>query len=74
MPAASGDKWRSAKGADIRPGDRVRTPDGAEVTATRIEENFFGTDNMVALIEDTPKRWFKRPVMVDSDVEILVVD
>ena len=73
MPATSGDKWRSAKGADIRPGDRVRTSDGSEVTVSRIEENFFGTD-MLALIEDTPERWFKRPVTIDGDVEILAAD
>jgi hypothetical protein len=74
MSASSSGTWKSAKGGDIRPGDRVRTPDGAEVTATRIEANFFGTENMVALIEDTPDRWFKRPVMIDSDVEILAAD
>jgi hypothetical protein len=43
------------------------------VTVTRIEENFFGTD-MLALIEDTPERWFKRPVTADTDVEILATD
>ena len=72
MPAASGAEWRPAKGADIRPGDRVRTADGTEVTVSRIEAAFFGRDNMIALIEDTPERWFKRPVTVDADVEIMV--
>jgi hypothetical protein len=66
--------WRSAKGADIRSGDRVRTGDGAELTVSRVEPAFFGMDNMVALIEDTPERWFKRPLTVDTDVEILVPD
>jgi hypothetical protein len=74
MPATSRDNWRAAKGADVRPGDRVRTADGTEVTVSRIEAKFFGRDNMIALIEDTPERWFKRPVTVDSDVEILVTD
>ena len=39
---------------------------------SRIEAAFFGRDNMIALIEDTPERWFKRPVTVDADVEIMV--
>jgi hypothetical protein len=69
--AADGGAWRAAKGADVRPGDHVRTEDGTELTVTRVEEAFFGRDNMIAFIEDTPERWFKRPVMVDSDVEIL---
>jgi hypothetical protein len=74
MSAASSGTWKSAKGGDVRPGDRVRTADGAEVTVTRIEEKFFGTDNMIALIEDTPERWFKRPVTIDAEVEILAAD
>jgi hypothetical protein len=65
--------WRSAKGAEIRPGDRVRTSDGTELMVSRVEESFFGMDNLVALIEDTPERWLKYPVMVDADVEIEVV-
>ena len=73
MSASSSGTWKSAKGGDIQPGDRVRTSDGSEVTVTRIEENFFGTD-MLALIEDTPERWFKRPVTTDADVEILSAD
>jgi hypothetical protein len=71
MPAASSDEWRQAKGSEVRPGDRVRTADGTELTVSRIEPAFFGMENMVALIEDTPERWFKRPVSVDADVEIL---
>ena len=70
MAATSGN-WRSAKGSDVRPGDRVRTGDGTELIVSRIEASFFGRDNMIALIEDTPQRWFKRPLPVDADVEIL---
>jgi len=68
------DSWKPAKASDIQPGDRVRTADGTEVTATRIEQAFFGRENMIALIEDTPQRWFKRPVLLDADVEVLVTD
>jgi hypothetical protein len=74
MPTTSGSTWRPAKGADVRPGDRVRTADGTELTVSTIEPKFFGMDNMIAFIEDTPERWFKRPVTVDSDVEVLVTD
>jgi hypothetical protein len=66
--------WRPAKATEVQPGDRVRTADGTEVTATRIEAAFFGRDNMIALIEDTPERWFKRPMASDTDVEILGSD
>jgi hypothetical protein len=72
MALSSSESWRSAKGADIRPGDQIRTSDGMELTVSRIEASFFGRDNMIALIEDTPERWFKRPLTVDGDVEIRV--
>jgi hypothetical protein len=64
-------EWSAGKATDVRPGDRVRTEDGTEVVATRIEEAFFGREDMIALIEDTPERWFKRPIPVDANVEIL---
>jgi hypothetical protein len=66
--------WKPAKASDVQPGDRVRTADGSEVTATRIERPFLGRDNMVAFIEDTPERWFKRPAPLDADVDILAPD
>ena len=65
------DHWKIIKAADVRPGDRVRTADGTELTATRIEPAFLGRANMIAFVEDTPQRWFKRPVTVDADVEVL---
>lgn len=64
--------WRAAKGRDVRPGDKVRTPDGSELTVTRIEPQFFGIEDLIAFIEDTPQRWFKRPARLDGDVEILI--
>jgi hypothetical protein len=72
MAVSDGGQWRPAKGGDVRPGDRIRTPDGSELLVSRVEASFFGRDNMIALIEDTPERWFKRPVTVDADVEIQV--
>jgi hypothetical protein len=51
-------------------GDVVRTTKGDVVTVTRIETSFLGRPNMLAFIEDTADRWYKRPVAVDADVEI----
>ncbi len=56
--------------ADVRPGDLVRMPNGQEVLVSRIEAKFFGMDTMVALIEDTPERWFKQPARNGDDVEV----
>jgi hypothetical protein len=66
------DHWAHAKAADVQPGDRIRTADGTELVVTRIEPAFFGRADLVAFIEDTPERWFKRPVTIDADIEILV--
>jgi hypothetical protein len=56
--------------ADVLPGDRVRLESGEEVTATRIERGFMGSDSRLAFIEDTPERWYKRPVAVDAAVDV----
>lgn len=68
------DHWAHAKAADVQPGDRMRSADGTELVVTRIEPAFFGRPDLVAFIEDTPQRWFKRPMTIDADVEILVPD
>jgi hypothetical protein len=68
------ERWQATKVSDVQPGDRVRTANGTEVIATRIEQGFLGRPNMVAFIEDTPQRWFKCPVTVDGEVEVLVAD
>jgi hypothetical protein len=44
---------------------------GQEVLVSRIEASFLGRDNMVAFIEDTPDRWFKQPVQLAAEVEVL---
>jgi hypothetical protein len=68
------DSWQVVKATDVRPGQRVRTADGTELTATRVEHPFMGRDGMLAFVEDTESRWFKRPAPVDADVEILLSD
>lgn len=65
------DLWTSAPVVDVQPGDRVRLASGQEMLVSRIEPNFFGRENMVAFIEDTPERWFKQPVPNATEVEIL---
>jgi hypothetical protein len=62
--------WVEVKAADVKPGDRVRTPSGDELTVSRIEAPFLGRAEMIAFIEDTSDRWFKRPVPQDAKVEI----
>ena len=62
--------WQVVKASEVQPGQRVRTQDGTELTATRIEHPFMGREEMLAFIEDTDARWFKRPAPVGSDVEV----
>ena len=38
---------------------------------SRIEASFLGRENMVAFIEDTPDRWFKQPMPLAAEVEVL---
>jgi hypothetical protein len=63
--------WKTVKATEVRPGDRVRTADGTELEATRIESPFLGREGMLAFIEDTDERWFKRPTPADADVEVM---
>jgi hypothetical protein len=64
--------WRSAKAAEVKSGDVVRTERGEVVVVSHIESPFFGRSEMLAFIEDTPERWYKRPMPVDAAVEIRV--
>ena len=38
---------------------------------SRIEVPFLDRENMVALTEDTPDRWFKQPVPLAAEVQVL---
>ncbi len=66
------DQWQTRKASAVQAGQRIRTPDGAEMLASRIERPFLGRDNMLAFIEDTDDRWLKRPMPLDLDVEVLI--
>lgn len=65
------DSWETVKASEVRPGQRVRTADGTELVASRIERPFMGRDGMLAFIEDTEERWFKRPQPEDAEVQVL---
>jgi hypothetical protein len=68
--ATMSEPWMSVSVADVRTGDRVRLATGQELLVSRIEANFLGRETMIALIEDTPLRWFKQPVSTTAEVEI----
>ena len=61
-------KWTTVPATDVRIGDRIRTS-GLELTVTRIDVNFFGTD-MLAFVEDTDSQWIKAPSTPTSDIEV----
>ena len=65
------DQLSVIKAKDVQVGQRIRTPDGSELLVSRIEAPFLGRDDMIAFIEDTDQRWFKRPAPLDADVEVL---
>jgi hypothetical protein len=66
--------WRSGTAQEVQVGDVVRTENGEVVTVSQIEAAFFGMPAMIAFIEDTPQRWYKRPMPADAKVEIQVQD
>ena len=59
------------KTTDVRVGDRLRARSGVEMTVTRIDPSFFGSDEMVAFVEDTEQQWFKMPAPRDGEVELV---
>jgi hypothetical protein len=62
--------WKTVKADQVKEGDAVRTASGDVVMVSRIETSFMGMPNMLAFIEDTPDRWFKQPVLAESDIEV----
>ena len=62
--------WKTVTVSEVQPGDRVRLKSGEEVLVSRIEAPFLGRAEMVAFIEDTPTRWYKRPVPTNVEVEV----
>jgi hypothetical protein len=56
---------------EVRAGDRLRTRSGAELTVTRIDEEFMGRADMLAFVEDSEEQWFKMPALRDGEVELV---
>jgi hypothetical protein len=65
------ESWKQAKASEVVVGDVIKTQSGDVVKVSRIDESFMGNDAMLAFIEDTPERWYKRPARRDADLEIL---
>jgi hypothetical protein len=65
------ESWATMSAADVRPGDRIRLASGQEMLVSVIEPDFMGMAAMVAFIENTPTRWFKQPVPLTADVEVI---
>jgi hypothetical protein len=61
----------TVRGRDVRVGDRLLGPPGDDLTVTRIDSQFMGRPDMIAVVEDSAVRWLKRPLPLDSEVEIV---
>ena len=61
----------TVKATAVQLGDRLRARSGAELTVTRIDEEFMGRANMLAFVEDSEEQWFKMPALRDGDVELV---
>ena len=61
----------SVKATEVQLGDRLRARSGAELTVTRIDEEFMGRADMLAFVEDSEEQWFKMPALRDGDVELV---
>ncbi len=67
---AGNESWSSCRADEVASGSSVRLSSGEVVRATRIERPFLGMAEMLAFIEDTPQRWYKRPARIDAIVEV----
>jgi uncharacterized protein YacL (UPF0231 family) len=61
----------TVKATGVQLGDRLRARSGAELTVTRIDEEFMGRANMLAFVEDSEEQWFKMPALRDGEVELV---
>jgi hypothetical protein len=62
----------TVKASEVQLGDRLRARSGAELTVTRIDEQFMGRPDMLAFVEDSEEQWFKMPALRDGDVELVL--
>ncbi len=71
LPEHPSPVWVMKQAADVRPGDRVVSPRGEELTVTRIHDRFLGVQDLICLVEETPSRWLAEPLKTDAVVKIL---
>jgi hypothetical protein len=64
------ESWTTVPATDVRAGDRIRLETGVEMLVSRIEPRFLGLDGLIAVIEDTPARWYKHTLRVAAEVEV----
>jgi hypothetical protein len=64
------ESWTTVPATDVRAGDRIRLEAGFEMLVSRIEPRFLGLDGLIAVIEDTPARWYKHTLRAAAEVEI----
>ena len=58
------------KAIDVPVGTRIRLY-GQELTVTRKDHPFLGSDTMVLLVESTTERWHCLPAGVDTEVDVV---
>jgi len=60
--------WQTVEATSVRLGDRIRAH-GLQLTVTRIDSPFMGSEDFLAFVEDSDAQWLKLPVPVDATVE-----
>ena len=65
------DERTTVRADEVRVGDRLVGPEGAELTVTRIDTAFLGRSDLVAFVEDSDVRWIKLPMALDGEVEVI---
>jgi glutathione peroxidase len=61
---------RTVKATEVEVGDALITPSGEVMQVTRIDQSLMGSDDYLAFVEDSPRRWLKLPVSRDAEVEV----
>ena len=64
------ESWTTVPTTDVRVGDRIRLDTGVVMLVSRIEPRFLGWDSLIAVIEDTPARWYKHTLQAAAEVEV----
>jgi len=59
------------RAGDVSVGDRVRTANAMELTVTRVDGEFMGRPNLLALVEDSETQWLKIAALPDLELELI---